>query len=75
VEIATGNILKPGGWKAPEPKKIPRGNIFGLDPLAGCGPHGVAYVGSGHFNYGWAPGVVTDEYSPNAIGPSREKGI
>lgn len=53
IEIATGNILKPGTWKAPEPAKIIRGNVYAADCLAGCGPHGVAYVAGGG-NIGWS---------------------
>lgn len=52
IDVATGTILKPGTWKQPEPKRIPRGSVYNLDPLEGCGPYGVAYAdGSG--NYGW----------------------
>lgn len=47
IEKATGNILKPGGWKAPEPKKIIRGNIYAENPLDGCGPYGVIYANGG----------------------------
>lgn len=52
IEKATGNILKPASWRSPEPKKIPRGSIYGANPLAGCGPYGVAYV-NGHGNFPW----------------------
>jgi len=44
IDKSNGNILKPAGWKAPEPKKVPRGNIFGANPLYGCNPHSVAYL-------------------------------
>lgn len=71
IEKATGNILKPGGWKGPEPKKIVRGNIFNANPLEGCGPYGVAYVsGRGHGNYPWiaeaadAPPIIEAPKAP-----------
>lgn len=41
IEVATGNILKAAGWKAPA-LNGPRGNIFGANILEGCGPYGVA---------------------------------
>jgi hypothetical protein len=44
IDKSNGNILKPAGWKAPEPKRIPRGNIFGDNPLEGCNVHSVAYL-------------------------------
>lgn len=47
VSRETGDLLKPGGYKGPEPKKIPRGSIYGANPLEGCGPYGVAYVNGG----------------------------
>jgi hypothetical protein len=69
VERETGTILKCGGWKAPEPKRIPRGSIYASWPIRGCGPHGVAYAdGSG--NCGWAPGVFVSVGVPVRIGPS-----
>jgi hypothetical protein len=79
VEKETGTILKPGGFKGPEPKRIPRGSIYNCEPLAGCGPHGVAYVAKGtrHSNYGWAPGVLGTGPTRIAAGPSlpvAEKG-
>ena len=43
VELETGKIMKPAGYKAPEPKRHERGNIFRPNPLEGCGPHGVEY--------------------------------
>lgn len=52
IDTATGTILKPGTWKQPEPKRIPRGSIYNLDPLEGCGPYGVAYA-SHDLNHGW----------------------
>lgn len=42
IELETGNILKPAGWKGPA--KGVRGNILGTNPLAGCGPYGVAHL-------------------------------
>jgi len=44
IDKANGNILKPASWKAPEPKKIPRGNIFNNNPLEGCGVYSVDYL-------------------------------
>lgn len=40
IDIGTGDILKPASWKAPA--KGYRGNIFGTEPLSGCGKYGVA---------------------------------
>lgn len=42
VEMATGDILMPEGLK--RPAKHARGNIHNADPLACCGPYGVAYL-------------------------------
>lgn len=42
IEKATGDILKPASFKAPA--KHARGNIYGENPIAGCGPYGVAYL-------------------------------
>jgi hypothetical protein len=42
IDRTTGDILKPASWKSPAPH--PRGNIFGANPLAGTGHHGVAYL-------------------------------
>lgn len=42
IERATGNILKPASFKTPA--KGSRGNIYGENPLAGCGPYGVQYL-------------------------------
>lgn len=47
AERATGNLLKPGGWKGPEPRRIVRGSIYAANPLEGCGPYGVAYANGG----------------------------
>jgi len=44
IDKATGDILKAAGWKAPEPKRIPRGNIYAVNPIEGCGPHGIKYL-------------------------------
>lgn len=46
IERATGNILKPASIKAPVLNHS-RGNIYGTQPLAGCGPYGVAYMDGG----------------------------
>lgn len=44
IRKTDGAILK-GSWKAPEPKKIIRGNIFNADHgLSGVTPHGAVYV-------------------------------
>ena len=43
IERATGNVLKPGTWKAPEPKKIPRGNIYKTGE-EGVTEYGAKYV-------------------------------
>lgn len=42
IDTATGDIFKPDGFK--RPAKHARGNIRSADPLACCGPHGVAYL-------------------------------
>lgn len=42
VERATGNVLKPDGFK--RPAKHSRGNIYNENPLAGMGPHGPGYL-------------------------------
>jgi hypothetical protein len=47
VDRQNGNLLKAAGWKAPEPKKHPRGNVYNADPTVGCGPYGVAYLNGG----------------------------
>lgn len=72
VEKETGTILRTGTWSAPEPKRIPRGNIYALESLAGCGPHGVVYVAKGaqHANGSWAPGVFGPEATPIKPGPT-----
>jgi len=41
VDLATGDLLKPDGWK--KPAKGVRGNIFAANPLAGCTPYGMVY--------------------------------
>lgn len=45
VDRTTGDILKPHGWKGPA--KGARGSIYAADCLAGCSPHGVAYLNGG----------------------------
>ena len=47
IDKSNGNILKAASYKAPEPKKIPRGNIYGDNPIEGCGPYGVMYLKGG----------------------------
>lgn len=42
IDMATGNILKPADWR--RPAKHARGNIYSEEPLACCGPYGVAYL-------------------------------
>lgn len=42
VEKATGKIMKPAGYKSPEPKRYERGNVNNPETWKGwCGPHGV----------------------------------
>lgn len=36
VEIATGKIMKPGGFKSPEPKKYERGNVNNPETWENC---------------------------------------
>ncbi len=43
INKATGGIMKPAGWKAPEPRHYERGNIYGANPLSGTTRHGVVY--------------------------------
>lgn len=42
VELKTGDILMPESLK--KAAKHPRGNIHNQNPLACCGPYGVAYM-------------------------------
>lgn len=42
VDLSNGDLLKAASWKAPA--KHARGNLFSATPLAGCGPHGMAYI-------------------------------
>ena len=42
IEMSTGDLLKSASWK--KPAKHARGSIFANNPLAGCGPHGMAYL-------------------------------
>lgn len=44
IDKETGGILKPAGWKQPEPKKYERGNIFNENPLEGTNQYGVDYI-------------------------------
>lgn len=45
VRVSDGAVLKPAGWKAPEPKQYARGSIysetFGLEAM---GPFGTIYL-------------------------------
>lgn len=70
IEKATGNILKAGGWKSPEPKKIVRGNIYAADPLAGCGPYGPAYANGRGGSYPWSK--EADDAPPLIVAPESE---
>jgi hypothetical protein len=40
IEVSTGNLFKAASWRAPA--KGVRGNIYQENPLAGCGPYGIA---------------------------------
>ena len=42
IDMTTGDLLKSDGWK--KPAKHARGNLFSDNPLAGCGPYGMAYL-------------------------------
>ena len=42
INKENGDILKPAGFKGPA--KHARGNIYNENPIAGCGPYGVAYL-------------------------------
>jgi hypothetical protein len=42
IDLTNGDLLKSDGWK--KPAKHARGNIFADNPLAGCGPYGMAYL-------------------------------
>jgi hypothetical protein len=42
IDLRNGDLLKAASWNAPA--KHARGNIFAPDPLAGCGPYGLAYL-------------------------------
>jgi hypothetical protein len=44
INKETGGIIKPAGWKQPEPNKLERGNIFNEDCLAGTNRYGVDYI-------------------------------
>ena len=45
VDIETGEVLKPAGWKRPALTKTKRGNIFDEhNGLQHIGPYGVAYA-------------------------------
>jgi hypothetical protein len=47
IEISSGDILKPAGFKGPA-KNGARGNIYNADPTVGCGPYGVASFRAGY---------------------------
>lgn len=47
IDVATGNIMKPASWKAPEPKRYRRGNIYEKNNLDGCGIYGIIYLTPG----------------------------
>lgn len=42
IDLSTGDILKPAGYKAPVKGK--RGNILEANPLSCCGPYGIKYL-------------------------------
>ena len=42
VDLTNGGIFMAAGWSVPA--KHARGNIFAENPLACCGPYGVAYL-------------------------------
>lgn len=42
VDMTNGDLLMAAGWKAPA--KHARGNIYGENPLSGCGPYGMDYL-------------------------------
>src|SRR4051794_7556348 len=42
VDLSNGNLLKAASWASPA--KHARGNLFSATPLAGCTPHGMAYI-------------------------------
>jgi hypothetical protein len=42
IDLSNGDLLKAASWA--KPAKHARGNIFAPDPLAGCGPYGLAYL-------------------------------
>lgn len=45
VEIKTGKIMKAAGWKAPEPKRHERGNLYANSSWkTAFTPYGVAYL-------------------------------
>ena len=44
VEKSTGNLLKAASWKAPEPRKHRRGNIYQENNLEGCERYGLTYM-------------------------------
>lgn len=44
VRKSDGAIIKPASWKAPEPKKYERGNIYRINPLEGTNVYGVDYI-------------------------------
>ena len=43
IRKENGAIVKAASWKAPEPKKYERGNIFNVNPLDGTNVYGVDY--------------------------------
>ena len=44
VRKSDGAIVKPAGWKAPEPRQYERGNIYRTNPLEGTNVYGVDYL-------------------------------
>lgn len=52
VDLATGDVLKAAGWKAPA--KGPRSNVYDADfGLSGIGPYGANYKINTGYDLGW----------------------
>lgn len=43
IEVETGIIWKPAGWKAPI-KNVPRGNIYDENPFKWCNKYTIGYA-------------------------------
>lgn len=44
IRKSDGAIVKAASWRAPEPKKYERGNIYRINPLEGTNVYGVDYI-------------------------------